>query len=122
MNNEITTKTTMGRAVKALIESENKQFNTIIKIARKYRRVNKAYKRSLGAMPQISIKGTDKTGKIISDLLEMDNIDFREVIRVTKKYRKAEQIRQKTIRLANSLDKDYGMRATTVKGMQYEQI
>ncbi len=123
MNNDFTTKSAMGKTIKALADAESKEYKTTIRIAKKYRKVNAKYDKALGGGAQITIKNADKTGKLISELLLMDNIDFREVLRVTSKYRKAEKIRQKTIRLANKLDKDYGLRSMDgLKSLNYEQI
>ncbi len=118
---DFTTKTAMGRAIKALCEAEKKEYRTAIRYARKFNRLNRQYGRAVGKPSQLTLKNSDKMSKLINDIISMDRTDFKEVIRCAKHYRRAEELRQKALRFQNALDKDYGIRSNAnTKGLEYE--
>lgn len=118
---DFTTKTAMGRAIKALCEAEKKEYRTAIRYARRFNRLNRQYGRAVGKPSQLTLKNSDKMSKLINDIISMDRTDFKEVIRCAKHYRRAEELRQKALRFQNALDKDYGIRSNAnTKGLEYE--
>lgn len=118
---DFTTKTAMGRAIKALCEAEKKEYRTAIRYARKFNRLNRQYGRAVGKPSQLTLKNSDKMSKLINDIISMDRTDFKEVIRCAKHYRRAEELRQKALRFQNALDKDYCIRSNAnTKGLEYE--
>ena len=84
---DFTTKTAMGRAIKALCEAEKKEYRTAIRYARKFNRLNRQYGRAVGKPSQLTLKNSDKMSKLINDIISMDRTDFKEVIRCAKHYR-----------------------------------
>ena len=83
----------MTEVVDSLVELNNKSFHKIVKVARKYRRINKLASKLFDCEKvDIKVKGKDDAFEIINNLMSLGSTEYKMAVRCAKKYRRANKM------------------------------
>ena len=83
----------MAETVDVLVELENTAFRRVVRIAKKYRRVNNLASRVFDSSKvDLTVVGTDSSFEIINTLISLGNEEFKKALKCAKKYRRANKL------------------------------